>query len=89
MGERPPGATIERKNNDLGYNQDNCVWAGRKAQARNRRSSRLVTFNGRTQTMIAWAEEIGITYMTLYLRLYRRNMPLEEALTPGRAKPKR
>jgi hypothetical protein len=29
--------TLERKNNDLGYSKDNCVWATRNDQGRNRR----------------------------------------------------
>lgn len=89
MGDRPPGLTIERVDNDLGYCKNNCRWATRSDQARNRRSTRLVTHNGRTQTMIAWAEELGISYMALYLRLYRRNLPVAEALRPGKPEPKR
>jgi len=27
MGERPKGYTLERKDNNLGYNKDNCIWA--------------------------------------------------------------
>ena len=37
MGERPLGLTLERKNNDLGYCSENCCWATRKEQAKNRR----------------------------------------------------
>ena len=37
MGERPAGLTIERKNNELGYSPDNCIWADRTTQARNQR----------------------------------------------------
>ena len=38
MGPRPPGLTIERTNNDLGYSKANCIWADHTTQMRNRRS---------------------------------------------------
>jgi hypothetical protein len=37
MGERPPGMSLDRVNNDHGYSAANCRWATRTEQAHNRR----------------------------------------------------
>ena len=44
MGERPIGTTIHRKNNDVGYNKENCCWATSVEQNRQRRG---VTYQSR------------------------------------------
>jgi hypothetical protein len=81
MGLRPGGAfTIERKNNDGPYSPENCIWATRKTQNRNKRTNRLLSYNGETKPVSQWAEELGIQPVRIFTRL-RRGFTTERALT--------
>jgi hypothetical protein len=68
MGPKPEGMSIERINNDAGYSPENCEWASKKTQARNRRGRRMLTVGGVTKTMAEWAEEHGISLRTVWER---------------------
>lgn len=71
MGERPPGRSLERKKNSLGYSKSNCVWATRAEQNRNRRDSVKVRFQGETLNLVDWAQRLGFSPQTLYARYSR------------------
>ncbi len=79
MGDKPKGLTIERIDNNKGYFPENCKWVTRKAQTRNRRNNRLITYKNKTQCMVEWAEEYKIKPKVLWDRLQRH--PVHVALT--------
>ena len=88
----PKGArnlTLDRIDNDLGYEPGNVRWSDRSTQQHNRRrrkeqqfrASELVSHNGKTQTWKQWANELGLQLAALRQRV-ARGLPLDEALSP-------
>jgi hypothetical protein len=88
MGDRPKGGTLERIDNNGPYCKTNCEWATPKKQHNNKRTNRIITAFGKTQTLMQWSDETGISWTTLRGRIDRYGWPPEEALTrplqPGR-----
>lgn len=82
MGEPPsPDHSVERKDNNGHYCKENCVWATKKTQANNRRTTDRITRGGRTQSLKQWAEELGISYKSVWWRVNQADWDLERALT--------
>lgn len=80
IGLRPSSdLSLERINNEKGYSPDNCKWATRTVQNRNRRDNRFITFNDETHCLSGWAAKLGIHVGTLSHRL--KKWSVEKSLT--------
>ena len=64
-------ATLDRIDNSKGYSPNNCKWATKKEQAYNRKTTRLITYNGETHNITEWAEILGVDRSLLLNRLWR------------------
>lgn len=62
MGDKPsPKHSLDRIDNNGHYEPGNVKWATSWEQARNKRTSRLLTANGRTQCLKDWAAELCVS----------------------------
>lgn len=63
MGARLPGKSLDRfPVKDGNYCPENCRWATRKEQNRNRKSNRIIYFRGESMCLADFAEKIGMEY---------------------------
>lgn len=72
--------TVGRIDNGRSYEPGNVRWETYLEQATNRRSSRLVTFQGETLCLSAWARRLSLDLSSLITRI-NRGWPIERALT--------
>lgn len=81
MGQRPTAQhTLDRIDNEGNYEPGNCRWATWTEQHRNRRNSRLLTCQGETLPMCAWAEKYGIATAAIANRI-ESGWSVERAIT--------
>lgn len=78
-----PELTLDRIDNDRGYEPGNCRWATRAEQNRNQRRNRYVTWRGRTIVLTDWADLLGLNFDTVRKRLDKHGWSVERALATG------
>lgn len=88
MGFRPTRHhSIERIDNDGDYCPENCKWATRSEQNKNRRTlgTKTYSFGGQELTIPQIAEKTGIKSGTLYSRI-RQGLTIDEAVAKKHSK---
>jgi len=80
MGNRPSGLTLERRDINDDYSPENCYWATRSQQSRNKSNNTIIEINGEKKILIEWLEYYDIKVSTYRQRL-KRGWSQIEALT--------
>lgn len=80
MGDRLPGTTLERRDNSKGYCKDNCYWATKTEQTRNRRTTLFVTKGGISKTLKEWCDVEGVDYSLVKSRIRLMGWSVEDAI---------
>lgn len=70
--------TLERVDNNIGYEPSNVVWARVKLQNRNSRHNRVFTVLGRTGCLSELCEHFNVSYSMAKFRL-RKGLPIDRA----------
>jgi hypothetical protein len=79
MGPKADGLSLDRVDNEKGYDKNNCRWTSTKTQNNNRSNNVRLTANGKTMTMAEWSAEMGFAKNTISERL-KRGWSVERAI---------
>lgn len=69
MGERPEKMTLDRIDFSGNYTPENCRWATIEQQANNKRTCRIVNYNGKKYTLTQLARKLDMVPNTLKYKL--------------------
>ena len=73
IGAKPSqGHSIDRIDNNKGYEPGNIRWSTKLEQMANRKNTIWITYNGRTKNLADWSRETGIARTTLWARIKRQ-----------------
>ena len=75
------GLTIERKDVNGDYCADNCCWASKLTQTRNRRNTQQIYYKNELKPLSQWCDELNLPYNTIRARINNYHWSVEKAFT--------
>lgn len=83
MNVRPPGTTIHRYPKLAGnYEPGNCIWGTDEEQSSSKVNTQYLTYNGETERLVVWAEEMNIP-VDLLRRRYKAGLTGDDLFAPS------
>lgn len=73
--------SIDRIDYNGNYSPENCRWLTAKGQQRNKRSNKVISYNGESHCLSEWGDILGISDDVLLKRLNSKNYTLERAFS--------
>jgi hypothetical protein len=81
MGPRlSKSLTIDRIDNEKGYEPGNCRWADKRVQVLNRRMTKWLTVNGEVKCLRDWTKQLKIDEKTFYSYMHYHKISYEETI---------
>ena len=75
-----PSYSLDRIDNNRGYEEGNVRWADSKMQSLNKENTVFLTYRGETKTLCEWSEITGVPYGRIYSRIKYHGMSVEDAI---------
>lgn len=69
--------SIDRIDSDGNYEPSNCRWVTNREQQKNKKTTKLYCFDGKSQLISEWAKEFGVTESMIRNQIWRGKTPSE------------